>query len=61
MRTSFGPTRCVQNIEASVFWRLLVIFPVGVAIRIQHVVACFVALATRWLALSAFAAMAVNA
>ena len=31
MRTSVGPTRRVRNIKASVFWRLLVIFPVGVA------------------------------
>ena len=49
MQTSLGPTQRLWNSEVSVFWRLLVIFPVGVAISIQHAIARFVALATRWL------------
>ena len=35
MRTPLGPTQCVRNIEVSVFWRLPVIFLVGVAISIR--------------------------
>ena len=46
MRTPLGPTRHVRNIEASVFRRLPVTFPVGVAISIRHAMGRFVALAT---------------
>ena len=45
MQIPFGPTQRVRNIEASVFWRLPVIFPVGVAICIRHMMARFMALA----------------
>ena len=44
MQTPLGPIRCVQNIEASIFQRLPVIFLVGVAICNRHVMAHFVVL-----------------
>ena len=47
MCTPLGPTRRVRNIEASVFQRLPVIFPVGVAISIRHAMARFVATCTK--------------
>ena len=47
-----GTHSAVRNIEASVFWRLPVIFPVGVAVSIHHAMA---ALVTRWLVFVALA------
>ena len=47
MQTPLGPTRRVRNIEAPVFQRFPVIFPVGVVIGFRHAMAHFVALATQ--------------
>ena len=52
MRIPLGPTQRVRNSEASIFWRLPVIFPIGVAISIRHTRDHFMALATRWLSLA---------
>ena len=47
-----GTHSAVRNIKASVFRRLPVIFPVGVAVSIHHAMA---ALATRWFVFVALA------